>query len=86
MNQLVRRTAARDLAGTEALTTYSLAQRLVKQKRYAHLRPHVADMRRALRRGRKKSPEAAARKAAKAAEKAAEKAAKAAAKIARTSP
>jgi hypothetical protein len=37
-------TAARNLAGKEALTTYSLAQRLAKQKRYAHLKPQVADM------------------------------------------
>jgi hypothetical protein len=42
-------TAARNLAGTEALTTYALAQRLAKEKRYAYLKPHVADMRRALR-------------------------------------
>ncbi|HEX6160469.1 MAG TPA: hypothetical protein VF111_09915 [Thermoanaerobaculia bacterium] len=52
-------TAARNLAGTEALTTYSLAQRLSKQKRYAHLRPHVADMRRALGRQRKATAAAA---------------------------
>jgi hypothetical protein len=55
-------TSARNLAGTEALTTYSLAQRLVKQKRYAHLRPHVADMRRALGRQRKPTPGARTRR------------------------
>jgi hypothetical protein len=52
-------TAARNLAGTEALTTYALAQRLSKQKRYAHLKPHVADMRRALGKRRKPKPEEA---------------------------
>jgi hypothetical protein len=50
-------TAARHLAGTEALTTYALAQRLSRQKRYAHLKPHVADMRRALGKQRKAKPE-----------------------------
>jgi alkylhydroperoxidase family enzyme len=68
-------TAARNLAGTEALTTYSLAQRLSRQKRYAHLKPHVADMRRALGKQRKPTPEEAANKAA-------ERAVKAAAKVA----
>ena len=72
-------TAARNLAGTEALTTYSLAQRLARQKRYAHLKPHVADMRRALGKQRRPTPEEAARRAA-------ERAAKAAAKVARTAP
>jgi len=72
-------TAARNLAGTEALTTYSLAQRLSRQKRYAHLKPHVADMRRALGKQRKPTPEEAARKAA-------ERAVKAAAKVAGTAP
>jgi hypothetical protein len=57
-------TAARNLAGTEALTTYALAQRLAKQKRYAHLKPHVADMRRALGRQRKPKPEETPKKAA----------------------
>ncbi len=71
--------AARYLAGTEALTTYSLAQRLAKQRRYAHLRPHVADMRRALGRQRKLTPEEAAQKAA-------DRAAKAAAKLTKASP
>jgi hypothetical protein len=69
-------TAARNLAGTEALTTYSLAQRLAKQSRYAHLKPHVADMRRALGKQRKRTPEEAAKKAA-------DRAARAAAKVAR---
>ncbi len=68
-------TAARNLAGTEALTTYSVAQRLARQKRYAHLKPHVADMRRALGKQRKPTPEEAANKAA-------ERAVKAAAKVA----
>ncbi|HVE71023.1 MAG TPA: hypothetical protein VNI54_06615 [Thermoanaerobaculia bacterium] len=72
-------TSARNLAGTEALTTYSLAQRLARQKRYAHLRPHVADMRRALGKQRKLTPEEVATKAA-------ERAMKAAAKVARTTP
>jgi hypothetical protein len=71
-------TAARNLAGTEALTTYSLAQRLAKQKRYAHLRPHVADMRRALGRQRKPTLEEAAQNAANRAAKAAAKVARAA--------
>ena len=57
-------TAARNLAGTEALTTYALAQRLAKQKRYAYLRPHVADMRRALGKQRKPKPEEPPKKVA----------------------
>jgi hypothetical protein len=57
-------TAARNLAGTEALTTYALAQRLSKQKRYAHLKPHVADMRRALGKQRKPKPEEPPKKVA----------------------
>jgi predicted metal-dependent phosphoesterase TrpH len=72
-------TAARNVAGTEALTTYALAQRLSKEKRYAHLKPHVADMRRALGKQRKPTPEEAAKKAA-------ERAVKAAAKVAGTAP
>ena len=72
-------TAARNLAGTEALTTYSLAQRLAKQKRYSHLKPHVADMRRALGRERKATPEEAAKNAA-------DRAARAAAKVAGKAP
>ena len=71
--------AARNLAGTEALTTYALAQRLAKQKQYAHLRPHVADMRRALGRQRKPTLEQAAKNAA-------DRAAKAAAKVAKAAP
>jgi len=57
-------TAARNLAGTEALTTYALAQRLARQKRYAHLKPHVADMRRALGKQRKLKPEDTPKKVA----------------------
>ena len=68
-------TAARNLAGTEALTTYSLAQRLSRQKRYAHLKPHVADMRRALGKQRKPKPEEPAKTEADGA-----------AKVARTAP
>ena len=73
-------TAARNAAGTEALTTYSLAQRLAKIPRNAQLKPYVADMRRALGRGRKLTPEEAAQKAQDRAEKAAAKLAKKAAK------
>ena len=72
-------TSARNLAGTEALTTYSLAQRLAKQRRYAHLKPHVADMRRALGKQRKPTLEEAAKTAA-------ERAERAAAKVAGTAP
>ena len=72
-------TAARNLAATESLTTYSLAQRLAKQRRYAHLKPHVADMRRALGKQRKPTAEEAARNAA-------ERAARAAAKVVKTAP
>ena len=50
-------TAARHQAGIEALTTYSLAQRLAKLPRTAHLAPYVADMRRALGRARKLTAE-----------------------------
>lgn len=84
-------TAALNKAGSEALTTYALAQRLAKRPETAHLAPYVADMRRALGRARKQSAEAAAGKAETAAQKAqaaaaraAEKAAKAAAKVAKT--
>ena len=60
--------AARNKAGSEALTIYSLAQRLAKRRENAGLAPFVADMRRALGRTRKPSPEAVAKKeAAKAA-------------------
>ena len=79
-------TAARNIAGSEALTRYSLAQRLSRQRKTAHLAPYVADMRRALGRGRKASPEAIAKKAAERAAKAAERAAKAAVKAAETPP
>ncbi|HXA20221.1 MAG TPA: hypothetical protein VN380_24800 [Thermoanaerobaculia bacterium] len=44
---------ARHKAGTEALATYAIAQRLAKLPETADLAPHVADMRRALgKRGR----------------------------------
>jgi hypothetical protein len=81
-------TAARNRAGVEALTTYSLAQRLAKRPEHAGLATYVADMRRALGRGRKVSAEVIvkrkAAKAAKAAARAAEaaKAAELAAKAA----
>ncbi|HEV7238047.1 MAG TPA: hypothetical protein VGQ36_02325 [Thermoanaerobaculia bacterium] len=74
-------TVARNVAGNEALTTYSLAQRLAKLPQNAHLKPHVADMRRALGRGRKLTPEEAAKKAADRAAKAAAKIAKKVAKL-----
>jgi hypothetical protein len=74
-------TAARAAAGTEALTRYSLAQRLAKLPENAHLKPHVADMRRALGRGRKLTAEQAAQKAVDRAAKAAAKIAKKAAKL-----
>ncbi len=76
-------TAARNAAGSEALTTYSLAQRLAKKPVHAGLAPRVADMRRSLGRGRKASPEVAAKKAEADAAKAAAKATKAAEKIAK---
>lgn len=41
-------TAARNKAGSEALTTFALAQRLAKRPENAELVPHVDDMRRAL--------------------------------------
>ena len=76
-------TAARNKAGSEALTTYALAQRLAKRVETAHLAPYVADMRRALGRVRKLSPEIIARnEARKEAKKAAQAAAQAAAKAA----
>ncbi|HYI10455.1 MAG TPA: hypothetical protein VEK57_15450 [Thermoanaerobaculia bacterium] len=64
-------TAARHFAGTEALTTYSLAQRLAKQPATAHLAPRVADMRRALGRVRKLTAEEREQRAADKAAKAA---------------
>ena len=78
--------AARNIAGSEALTRYALAQRLAKQPKTAYLAAHVADMRRALGRVRKTSPEAVARKEAARAAKAAERAAKAAVRAAKTPP
>jgi hypothetical protein len=66
-------TAARNEAGTEALTTYELTKRLAKQRKYAHLKPYVADMRRALGKQRKPTLEEAAKSAADRAAKAAEK-------------
>jgi hypothetical protein len=78
--------AARNLAGTEALNRYAIAQRLARQRKTAHLAPHVADMRRALGRVRPTSPEAAAQKAAARAAKATARAAKAAARAAKTPP
>ena len=73
-------TTARNTAGSEALTTYSLAQRLSRKPKYASLVPSVADMRRALGRGKKLTPEEAAQKATERAAKATAKVAKAAAK------
>jgi hypothetical protein len=73
--------AARNAAGSEALTIYSLAQRLAKRRENAGLVPYVADMRRALGRTRKRSPEAVAKREAAKAAKAAEKAARAAGKV-----
>jgi len=71
--------AARNKAGTAALTTYSLAQRLSKTPEHAKLVAFVADMRRALGRVRKLTPEEAAQKAT-------ERAAKAKAKLAKAAP
>ncbi|HXH38404.1 MAG TPA: hypothetical protein VNN08_07230 [Thermoanaerobaculia bacterium] len=45
--------AARNRAGSGALTAYALAKVLAKRPETADLAPHVADMRRALNRGRK---------------------------------
>ena len=56
-------TVARNIAGNEALATYSLAQRLARMPQHAGLKPHVADMRRALGRVKKLTPEEAAQKA-----------------------
>lgn len=75
--------AARNAAGSEALTIYSLAQRLAKRRENAGL---VADMRRALGRTRKRSPEVVAQREAVKAAKAAEKAAKAASKVTQLKP
>jgi hypothetical protein len=54
--------AAKDKAGIEALTTYALAQRLVRRPEHAGLEPYVADMRRALGGRGKRSKTALARK------------------------
>jgi hypothetical protein len=45
--------AARNQAGSDALTTFALARRLAKRPENADLAPHVEDMRRALGRTRK---------------------------------
>ena len=76
-------TAARHFAGTEALTTYSMAKRLSKRTKYAHLKPHVADMRRALGRVKRSTPEEIAQRLAQRADAAA---ARVAAKAAKTKP
>ena len=41
-------TAARNKAGSDALTTYAFAKRLARRPEHADLVPHVADMRRTL--------------------------------------
>jgi hypothetical protein len=46
-------TLARNKVGSEALTTYTLAQRLAKRPEMADLIPHVADMAKALGRGKR---------------------------------
>jgi len=46
-------TAAKNKAGSDALTTYALAQRLAKRPETADLDPHVREMGKALGRGRK---------------------------------
>jgi hypothetical protein len=66
--------SARNAAGAEALTTYSLAVRLSKRPATAYLAQAAADMRRALGRGRKPTPQELAQKAAARAAKAAAKA------------
>ena len=50
-------TAARNKAGSDALTTYSLAKRLARRPETADLAPHVDDMRRALGIRRKSKPQ-----------------------------
>ena len=62
---------ARNEAGSEALTTYALAQRLAKKPKTAGLAPYVTDMRRALGRTRKLSPDVLAKRAAEKAARAA---------------
>lgn len=55
--------AAKNKAGSEALTTYAIARRLVKRPEHADLAPHVAAMRRALgNRGKHSKAAALARK------------------------
>ena len=76
-------TAARNAAGSEALTTYTLAQRLAKRPKYAHLKPYVDDMRRALGRNKRSTPEQVAQRLA---ERAAKAAARLAAKAAKAKP
>jgi len=49
--------AAKNKAGSDALTTYALAQRLARRPETADLAPHVADMRRLLKRTRKAKAE-----------------------------
>jgi hypothetical protein len=63
--------AARNKAGSEALTTYSLTRRLAKRPEFAHLAPYAADMRRALGRPRISSTKTARRAAKQAAKQAA---------------
>jgi len=58
-------TVARNIAGSDALTTYALAQRLAKRPETADLAPHVDDMRRVLgtrfrKAGSRKAPSAPA--------------------------
>ena len=55
--------AAKNKAGSEALTTYALARRLARRPETADLAPHVADMSRALGLRRKKAKAAARAKA-----------------------
>ncbi len=66
--------SARNAAGAEALTTYSLTVRLSKRPATVYLAQAAADMRRALGRGRKPSLEVLAQRAAERAAKAAAKA------------
>ena len=73
-------TAARNAAGSEALTTYTLARRLVRRAKYGHLKPYVDDMRRALGRNKRSTPEEVAQRLAQRAEKAAARVAANAAK------
>jgi hypothetical protein len=54
---------AKNEAGSDALTTYALAQRLARRRATADLAPHVADMRRLLKRTRKAKAGAAGRDA-----------------------